>query len=148
MKSLIKVLTGILILTGITQAAPEWVAISDTDCINHGGKITNGTCNANLEDAKSICQSVGATLPTIGNLKDAITNCGGILENTQSNWNNSAYQRCYSKRGFSPDLYWSGTAVSNDNSQVWYVNFYSGCTFNYHNPQVHTNIRVRCVKSK
>ena len=88
-----------LMLTSVAQAAPKWITVSKADCIDNGGEMRDGVCSANWQDAGGICSAIGATLPTIGQLKGVITNCGGVVDDYH-NEENQAYQSCYKKSGF------------------------------------------------
>ncbi|MDD2830412.1 MAG: hypothetical protein PHW18_12630 [Sulfuricurvum sp.] len=131
-----------MILTSVAQAAPKWITVSKADCIDNGGEMKNGVCSANWQDAGGICSAIGASLPTIGQLKGVIKNCGGVVGD-DNNANKQTYQSCYKKRGFLPsnNRYWSSYAdVAGD---AWYVDFYDGVDLanakNY-------SYYVRCVR--
>jgi len=94
-------------------------------------------------------------LPTIDELKEVISSCGGIptiyvdddLESiVDKNINNNNYQDCYQEKGFSSDYYWSSTSNKNNSDNAWLVHFYSGNVGSYRK-YVNYYYFVRCVRA-
>jgi hypothetical protein len=114
------------LLLGTTYSSAGWVKPTKTVCTSNGGKLDNGICKVNWKNAKDICQASGARLPTVNELKKVIISCGGG-DDYDNNMNNSDYQSCYQRRGFSnKDWYWSSTEYNNDSSGAQLVNFHDG----------------------
>ena len=145
MKILLKLAVATLMLAGVVQAAPKWITVSKADCIDNGGDMMiNGVCRANWQNAGGICSAIGATLPTIVQLKGMITDCGGIVDKSESNENNSAYQSCYKERKFSAsDVYWSSSTSDGITSYAWVVSFNGGNGYVY---DKYSRYYVRCVQ--
>jgi len=85
--------------------------------------------------AKQICRDNGGRLLTIEELKEVMTDCGGINTTfddkdwdnvTDKNKANKSYQSCYKDKGFRYSLYWSSTSYVGIEDTVWFVNFYFG----------------------
>ena len=102
--------------------------------------------------AKQICRDNGGRLPTIEELKEVVTDCGGI--NTtfgDKDWNsitdknsaNKSYQACYKRKGFSYDDFWSSSTVVGYEYHAWFVNFYNGDD-NWYDKS--NSYYVRCVR--
>ena len=135
---------------GIWRKVSKYIAIPDVDpseesCIKNGGKIYEGVCYANWENAKKICKVNTARLPTIEELKAVIKKCGGVVDAFDKNKNNSHYQNCYKKLGFTSNDYWSSTTSVNNSSYAWYVYFYYG---NSNRNGKSVTYSVRCVRSR
>ncbi len=86
-----------------------WVKPTEAVCKANGGEIFLGECQAEWKDAPKICEAFGARLPTFDELKSAMTECGGVLNDTDRNENNQTYQKCREQLGFSDSWYWSST---------------------------------------
>jgi hypothetical protein len=126
MKKLILASIASLFLSS-SYANAEWVKPTRSVCTSNGGKLENGICKANWQNAKDICRASGARLPTISELRRVITSCGGVVNDYENNRNDPDYQSCYQRRGFSDkDWYWSLTEYNNDSSNAWGVYFYGG----------------------
>jgi len=114
----------------------KWLTPTSTTCTANGGKIeSNGICEAPWEEAKAICSASGGSLPSIEELKDVVTGCGGTNATlgdsdwesiTDKNKANTSYQSCYKSQGFTSYGYWSATAYADGTSTAWGVNFYFG----------------------
>jgi len=128
MKKIVLVsLTSLLLSTSYLSA--EWVKPTRSACTSNGGKLAEGgICKANWEDSKQICSAMGARLPTIEELREVITSCGGVVDDYDNNENNPDYQSCYKRKGFSSsgafDAYWSSSEYNS--SDAWLVLFGSG----------------------
>ncbi len=60
------------------QTIGKWLTPAPTICTANGGEIDdNGICEASWEKAKAICGASGGSLPTIEELKEVMTECGG-----------------------------------------------------------------------
>ena len=93
--------------------------------------------------AKQICRDNGGRLPTIEELKEVVTDCGGIVDEWRKNLNNSEYQSCHKRKGFLSNFYWSSTTNVSDSSNAWSVGFGNGYDHWYDKTNEH---RVRCVR--
>ena len=129
----------------------KWITPKDSVCKANGGKIDEyGLCEAKWKDAKKICSVNGARLPTINELKEVVTDCGGEMKDDSSaelkrNRNNNQYQKCYKKKGFTnSNDYWSSTTNVNYNNHTWLVSFDYGLQ-NY-SSKANRNY-VRCVRA-
>jgi len=98
------------LITGSYANEIEWITPSKSICINNGGKFNTHGCYANWNIAQDICMASGGVLPTIDMLKSEAKACGADIENSDKNRNNTSYQSCYKKKGFSPMFYWSSTS--------------------------------------
>jgi len=138
---------------------PIWITPQDSVCQSNGGRTDLGKgCRASWGKAKKICLASGGRVATIAELKKVITDCGGKVETLASsralldkNEENTGYQQCYKKKGFSNDMsnYWSlslgdsggiRTPISNAQS----INFKSGYETGIY--QRGSLFRVRCVR--
>ena len=100
---------------------------SKTVCESNGGDKSSFLCRASWENAKRICSASGGVLPTLKNLTQVITDCGGVVGDTQSNQDNVEYQTCYKQEYFFPSpFYWSSTTHLEDNTFAWRVDFSFG----------------------
>jgi len=122
----------------------EWVSPTEDVCTSNGGKFDNGICEADWQNAKSICQASGARLPTIDELQRVVTSCGGVVDDHANNENDPDYQSCYKRRGFDKGWYWSSTEYNNISSYAWIVYFYYGDVNGYDKGY---NIYPRCVRA-
>ena len=105
-------------------AATSWVEPPLDRCPAMGG---DGVCSANWADATALCESVGARLPTIGELRQEVEGCGGVLNALQQNSRNEDYKSCFQAAGFSMNgSYWSGTEEGTGSDNAWYLGFYLG----------------------
>ena len=112
----------------------KWLKPTNSVCRANGGKLYNGVCEANWENAKKICSASGAKLPSRDDFHKVITDCGGIPDADINEWdknkNNSQYQNCYKQKGFTNyDWYW--TREEKDSSYAWIVNFKRGGDYWY-----------------
>ena len=128
----------------------KWIDPSRSICESNGGKIVNGVCRANCYNAKKICSESDGRLPSIGELKRVVTNCGGEMrDDTPAEWsrnkNNSNYQSCYKRKGFVSGYYWSSTTVVGYEDSAWYVSFGGGG--DYWDGKSDSNY-VRCVRAR
>jgi hypothetical protein len=76
--------------------------------------------------AKQVCRDNGGRLPTIEELKEVVTDCRGIINESNKNIVNSSYQACYKRKGFTSNYYWSSTTDASNSSNAWSVHFYNG----------------------
>jgi len=118
----------------VPVSTSKWINPSNSVCKANGGKFYKGVCYANWKDAQKICSVSGGRLPTIDELKKVITDCGGNItyalfsDNGKKNINNSDYQKCYKKKGFESNFYWSST-INKDyryKNDVWGVDLTEG----------------------
>ena len=94
-------------------------------------------------------------LPTVDELKEVISFCGGIIVNDNNkdwtelvdkNISNNHYQECYIFKGFNSLSYWSSTTyASYTYRRAWIVSFYSGSTS--YNGKLRRYNYVRCVRA-
>ncbi len=126
----------------------KWIKPSKNICENNGGIYNNtiNDCQANWENANTICNASNSELPTIDTLKQVIIDCGGNPESDDSE--NKSYQSCYKENGFISDFYfyWSSTD-SSDSSNAWVVYFYKGIYYEIIKNQYRES-RIRCVKER
>jgi len=133
-------------------SASKWITPTNSTCKANGGKIDKyGVCKANWKDAKKICSASGGRLPTIDELKEVVTDCGGIFnrdffgKDADKNRNNNQYQKCYKKKGFpNSSHYWGSTTNALNNDNAWLVYFYDGSQ-NYYVKD--DSYYVRCVRA-
>jgi len=123
--------SGLVLLRGERREVEEVVAPT-SEPISSFKWITPTTKKATWKKAKQICKENGARLPTIEELRKVIIDCGGINnqvffgEESSKNLENSNYQSCYKKKGFTSKGYWSSTTDASDSSNAWFVGFYYG----------------------
>lgn len=129
MKKLLLLTTASLLLS-TTYAAAEWVSPPRKACTQNGGKLAEGgVCQATWQDAGRICSAAGGSLPSIDELKQVVTDCGGEIGDYDNNRNDPAYQSCYQNKGFSASgYYWSSSQVVWLEKNAWVVYFYAGST--------------------
>jgi hypothetical protein len=126
MKRLILVSIASLLLSTYANAEIVWKTPPTRACTSKGGKLENGICKADWQSAKDICRTLGFRLPTIDELRMAITDCGGV-DGSSHNKSYIYYQECYQRRGFSgKGAYWSSTETNSESSVAWSVNFKNG----------------------
>jgi len=116
----------------------HWVIPSKYVCKKNNGyfrenldpEYYNGqtVCEANVDNAKKICEDSAARLPTIDELKEIIIGCGAIvldtIEDFQANRTNETYKSCYRNLNFNDDFFMSFTITSDEYSQFnWSVRF-------------------------
>ena len=108
----------------------KWITPAQSVCENSGGRYGEyeniNVCQANWENAKTICSASGDALPTIETLSTIVTDCGGVINDYDNNLNNESYQACYREKGFTSDGYWSSTSGASDSSNAWIVHFDDG----------------------
>jgi len=78
----------------------NWIMPSSSACKAGGGRVLNdGVCApGSLNNAKKICSSSGAKVPTLDDLKEVLTvTCKGRINSSQ----NSFTKTCYTNLGFS-----------------------------------------------
>jgi hypothetical protein len=112
-----------------STSTTKWIIPKNNICTSNGGNITSGGCRAKWKDAKNICSSSGGRLPSIEEFENIATICGGTIDayNLFKNKNNSSYQDCIRKKGFSFRYYWSSTITHNYLSfAVWTVHIGGG----------------------
>jgi hypothetical protein len=122
----------------------QWITPTRSVCESNGGEIENGHCRAKWEDAKQICSASGGALPSKEVLGKVVSSCGGVLNDSKKNRQNSAYQSCYKEKGFTSNYYWSSTTYVNVSSFAWGVYFY-GANQGMHGKNAHDY--VRCVRA-
>ncbi|MBN2824554.1 MAG: DUF1566 domain-containing protein [Campylobacterales bacterium] len=143
----------LLVAMSTTSLQAKWLTPTSTTCATNGGEIdSDGMCKALWEEAKAICSASGGSLPSIEELKEVITGCGGTNTTygdsnrgsiTDKNIANSSYQSCYKSQGFASYNYWSATTYAGFTSGAWSVNFYYG--YGYWNNKS-SSYYVRCVR--
>lgn len=112
------------LMSSAVMASTNWIDPPGDSCPAMSGK---GVCSANWVDATAICESVGARLPTIGELRAEVQNCGGVLNDLQQNSRNDGYKSCFQTAGFSMNgSYWSGTEERAGSANAWYLGFHLG----------------------
>jgi len=108
--------------TSVSGANVLWIKPSKSACENGGGRYTyDNECLADWQNANSICQFIGGSLPTIEMWNAVITDCVGDVDEYED-YNNKSYQSCY--KGFTSSSigYWSSTTdASASSSDVWDV---------------------------
>ena len=85
-------------------------------------------------EAEKICSNLGGRLPTIDELKEVVTDCGGeviykFFDTLWSKKRNSSYHSCCKRKGFTPNDYWSSTttgASALHANNAWHMYFPSG----------------------
>lgn len=96
----------------VTPATPPWITPTAQACENNGGEMNSrGVCQAKWKAANRICADMGGRLPTIGELKQVVIECGGTVDIIHGNKNVHGYEACYRQKGFSYEYegYFSST---------------------------------------
>ncbi len=132
----------------------KWLTPTSTTCTANGGKIdSDGICKAPWGKAEAICSASGGSLPSVEELKEVVTGCGGT--NTtygdsdydsirDKNKANTSYQSCYKAQGFTSNYYWSATSCAYLTYSAWIANFYGGyASYNFKDVSNY----VRCVRA-
>ena len=135
--------------TATPKPKSKWITPINSICRAKGGKLYKGVCEANWQQAKSICRASGRRLPTKNELISIISECGGNTANSDSayteNREDPNYQACYKQKGFSASNgYWSSTTYAGGSSNAWRVYFDDGCQGNSHKSN---SFYVRCVRA-
>ena len=136
--------------TATPKPKSKWITPSNSTCRSKGGKLYKGICQANWQQAKSICRASGGRLPTKNELISVISECGGNTANRDSayteNREDPKYQSCYKQKGFIASYsYWSSTTNAGYSSNAWVVYFYDGYQ-SYYGNKSNSNY-VRCVRA-
>ena len=123
----------------------KWVKPSQSVCESNGGFYYGGSyysyCDANWENAKTICSAIGGVLPNIETLSEVVTDCGGVIDDDNSE--NESYQACYEEKGFNYNHCWSSTTDVSYSFLAWIVRFYLG---NVTRASKEDENSVRCVR--
>ncbi|MDD2830417.1 MAG: hypothetical protein PHW18_12655, partial [Sulfuricurvum sp.] len=131
-----------------TNLQEYWHDVSEYECTNGGGEMIDGVCMANWDKAGQICSSLGGRLPTIDELRNVVTECGGVVGDHENNKNNQAYQSCYKNKGFSSSassyLSSSPGGLFLGSSNAWHMDFLYGNDIAHHKS---LSYFVRCVHS-
>ena len=135
--------------TATPKPKSKWITPSNSTCRSKGGKLYKGICQANWQQAKSICRASGGRLPTKNELISVISECGGNTANSYSahteNKEDPNYQSCYKQKGFSAsNYYWSSTTYAGSSSYAWNVDFDGGYQSNGSRSN---SLYVRCVRA-
>jgi len=95
----------------VRPATPPWITPSAHVCVKNGGEMNSrGVCQAKWKAASRICEEMGGRLPTIGELKQVVIECGGKVNGVPVNPKDSGYEGCYRRKGFSYEVgYFSST---------------------------------------
>jgi len=110
-----------------TPQSNKWVTPTQSICENNGGSYGESDgCRANWENAKTICSASGDELPTVETLRAVVTECGGVINDSDNNSNNDSYQTCYKEKGFTSNYYWSATTDVSNSDNAWDVIFGDG----------------------
>jgi len=142
-----KKLLIILFISSTSHADIKWLNPSKVSCDENGGKIAKGEsiCMSEWAKAKDICKAIGGRLPTLDELKDVITKCGGTLDAREENSKNISFKTCCKESGFSTQyFYWSSDRFIKASVAAWNVNFeqgYASIANKYY------SVYVRCVDS-
>ncbi len=133
------------ILLDSKQIIGKWLILSRNICTTNGGEINNdnGICQASWEKAEAICSASGGRLPSIEELKEVVTECGGKIDDFDNNVANSSYQSCYETKGFTSGFYWSSSPYLSGTSDAWFVRFKFG--YDGWDDKSRTHF-VRCVR--
>lgn len=83
--------------------------------------MDTATETMNWDDATQYCSDNGGRLPTIEELREEMTKCGGDTTNADV-INNAVYQSCYNNNGFT-NKYWSSTTYENRNDVAFFGSF-------------------------
>jgi len=131
--------------TQTTYVAPQSV-VQPVPAVSTSSKwFTPTDKQVNWKEAKKVCHASGGRLATIDELKRVVTDCGGTVNDSTNNKNNIHYQKCYEKRGFSSNFYWSATTSTNNSDSAWIVLFGYGNVYNVGKYRYHY---VRCVRAE
>ena len=137
------VLLVILGLSVGSYAQSKWVTPSIQICISHGGTIEEGACASSWAQTNNICKALNGIVPQLHELKKVVLDCGGTIDVFDHTVNDSSYQECYKKEGFSDMLfYWTSSPRLEDATQAWRVGFHSGVEGHANKKE---NSYVRCM---
>ena len=129
----------------------QWIDPTIEACGNFRGKIHGNACKTDWQNAKQLCESIGAELPPIELLDNVIFDCDGryiqvghsIIEDiVHATHLNVHYQKCYKEEGFNGQGYWSSTSVNERDALLVY---YKNAVEYDNNKRYHAF--VRCVKT-
>lgn len=111
MKKLLLMVATLLFLATTYSSAAEWVSPSNEECTKNGGEVSrDGVCYAKWDDTKLICSTIGASLPTVEDLRGVLDSCGGKFDDYNSHRKDPAFQSCSKEKGFVVSRrYWSST---------------------------------------
>jgi len=131
----------------------NWITPKNKVCKANDGKIyKDDICEAKGMKAEDICRASGGRLPTIEELKEVVTDCGGInttemnkdfFSAMDKNKANKSYQSCYKNKGFRSKVYWSSSAVKGYKDAVWVIRFSVGSVYRDYKLNNHYVLCVR-----
>ena len=176
LKNVIKLLLSVILIFGLIGCGNniknenyeeavqygKWLKPSKTTCEENGGvyDITisgdkEKVCEANLENAKKICNDSGGFVPSIEDLKEVVIECGGEFRYIEyidgsrqiesgRTTDSQSYITCIREKGFFGNFpnYLSSTTVTWDSSLVWYIKF-SSIEENYYD--INNSFYVMCI---
>ncbi|MDD2829111.1 MAG: hypothetical protein PHW18_06010 [Sulfuricurvum sp.] len=128
-----------------TNLQEYWYDVSEHECTNGEAQMTQGVCEPNWYETGRICSAAGARLPSIDELRNVVTECGGVIGDYVNNKKDPAYQKCYKNKGFADDLYWSSTSISGSTDDVLIVYFGMGKVANLSKGN---SALLRCVRAR
>lgn len=119
-----------------------WFNPSRKLCEENSGKVySEDICSAAWGNAKEICSMLDGRLPSLDELKQVVSDCGGKINDYENNKENSTYQSCYLQQGFASYYYWS----SDDNGNyIPFIDFFYGREGENHDSK---SRYVRCMRT-
>ena len=127
-----------------------WFSPTDTICKKNGGKIDKKKiCDASWDDARRICKKSNARLPTLSEFKGLVSSCfGKNIWLSSDRWDkvsvenkeNKNYKKCYQKKGFSNDYYWT----YNGSNYWWAMTLH--LEIGYGKEAKYSELYVKCVR--
>ena len=134
----------ILSFSILFATAEEWVSPAKEVCTKNGGKLSrNGTCYANLNDAKRICINMNAILPTLEDLQHVLDSCGGKFDDYNVHKDDPAFQTCSKKKGFDVSRHYWSSSEGQASGYTMAVRFSNGYDYMSKNDQTNS---VHCMK--
>ena len=97
-----------------------WIDPGSSLCIDNGGAYDPdyasgvSTCDATFIESQTICQAIGARIPTISEAEALVTGCGAVLNSLDYNepTRDAAYYACLRASDFTVKSYWTSTGTT------------------------------------
>lgn len=136
----------------------KWASPSEHNCRSNGGGYSPSTssCWSTWSEAKNICRASGGRLPSIDELKNEVSKCGGISKNYDSedmsygymdisSESHKSYIACIKNADFGTTYYWSST-TNGDSSNVAWINYFRTGGYAYV-PMKRDDFLIRCIEN-
>ncbi len=150
-KSLLGIIKKLLQNKAVAATTPKGNALAEHEGITLIGDLVweKETHNMSWYDAMEYAKNLRLggyddwRLPTIEELGEVVTICGGDLDDSDRNEENIQYQEAYKAIGFTFYRYWSSITHDYYTRDAWVVDFESGYTG--YGDKASTSL-VRCVR--